>query len=107
VLLSKAQNGDGTVDDPTPLVASERSAILRRGLSAIRAMWANQLDAATLQASPQRIAVIGPVGDYSRRLLPWPPRTMGSIYADRREGDLRELDLCRGCRVKGVSHPRQ
>jgi hypothetical protein len=66
-------------------------------------MWHDQFDPALPQSFPQRIAVIGFVGDHSQRLLPWTAGTMGSPYPDRGEGRLREFDFRRGCRVKVVS----
>src|SRR5208282_1268776 len=98
-----AQPGVGAFNDPPPLVAPQRSTVLRGRTNAILLVWADQLDPATLQASPQWIAVIGLVGDHSHGFLSRSPRTMGSTYTDRRERRFRESDFRRGCRVKVVS----
>src|SRR6266852_1182202 len=93
----------GAFDDPSPSVAPQGSAILRRGPNAISLVRADQFDPPLLQALPQRIAVIGFVGDHSHRLLPRTARVMTPPYADRRERRLREFDFRRGRRVKVVS----
>ena len=95
--------GDGALDDPPPLVPSQRPAILRGRTHAILLVRADQLDAAPPQALPQRIAVVGFVGDHAQRLLPRTARSMPPTYADRCERRLREPDLRRGGRVKVVS----
>ena len=95
--------GVGAFHDPPPLVAPQRSAVLRGRSNAILLVRTDQFDPALPQALSQRIAVIGLVGDHSQGLLPRPPRTMGSTYADGRERRFREPDFRRGCRVKVVS----
>src|ERR1700686_3974639 len=98
-----SQPGVGPFDNPAPPIAPQRSAILRRGPNAILFVRANQLDPATLQALPQRIAVICFVGNHPHWLLPGTARAMTPSYADRRERRFREFDFRRGCRVKVVS----
>src|SRR5712692_3600691 len=98
-----SEPGVGAFDNPAPPVAPQRSAILRRGPNAIPLVRADQLDAALPQTLPQRIAVIGFVGNHPQRLLPWTARAMTSTYSDRRERRLREFDFRRGGRVKVVS----
>jgi hypothetical protein len=48
---------DGAFDAVTPFVAAEPAAILGRRFSAVRAMRTNELNSATQEARPQRIAV--------------------------------------------------
>src|SRR5258708_2233440 len=98
-----SEPGVGAFDDPSPPVAPQCSAILRRGPNAISLVRADQFDPPLLQALPQRIAVIGFVGDHPHRLLPRTARVMTASYPDRRERCLREFDFRRGRRVKVVS----
>src|SRR5579863_1676744 len=93
----------GAFHDPSPPVAPQRSAILRRGPNAILLVRTDQFDPALPQAFPQRITVICFVGDHPQRLLPRTTRAMTPPYADRGQRRLRELDFRRGRRVKGVS----
>ena len=65
-----AQPGDGAFDDPAPLVAPQRPAILRRRLATIFPMRSNQLDAAPSQLFPQRVAIVTTIPDDPRRFLP-------------------------------------
>ncbi len=95
--------GVGAFDNPSPPVAPQRSAVLRRRFLSIAAMGHDQFNAPLPQAFPQRIAVIGFVGDHPHRLLPRSARVMTPPYPDRRERRFRECDFPRGCRVKGVS----
>src|ERR1039458_5456968 len=90
-------------DNPSPSVAPQCATILRGWPNAIPLVRADQFDASLPQAFPQRIAVIGFVGDHPHRLLPRTARVMTPSYADRRERRLGELDFRRGCRVKVVS----
>lgn len=46
---------------PSPPVAPQRPAVLRRGLAAILAMRSNQLDAAPSQLPPQQVTIIATV----------------------------------------------
>ena len=91
------------LNDPATLIAPQRSSVLRGRSNAILLVRADQLDPATLQATPQRIAIVGFVSDHAQGFLPRSPRMMGSAYADRRERRFREPDFRRGCRVKVVS----
>src|SRR5579863_7072585 len=88
-----SEPGVGAFDNPTPSVASQRSAILRGRPDAIPLVRANQFDAALPQAFPQRIAVIRFVGNHPQRLLSRSARTMMPSYPDRRQRRLRELDF--------------
>ena len=65
-----AQPGDGAFDDPAPLVAPQRPAILRRRLATIFPMRSNQLDAAPSQLFPQRVAIVTTIPDDPRTFLP-------------------------------------
>src|SRR6267378_166225 len=98
-----SEPGVGAFDNPSPAVAPQGSAILSCGPNTIPLVRADQFNPAPPQALPQRIAVIGFVGNHPLRLLPWTTRVMTPTYSDRRQRDLRELDFRRGCRVKVVS----
>jgi hypothetical protein len=63
--------------DPPPSVASQGSIALSPRPKMILLLWANQLDAATLQTLSQRIAVVCFVGDHPQRLLPRTARVLG------------------------------
>src|SRR6266571_4342722 len=98
-----AEPGVGAFDDPTALVTSQGTTILRRRFLPVRAMRRDQFDASSCQPLAQRITVVGLVGDHPHRLLSRATRTMTPTYADRRECGFREPDFRRGCRVKVVS----
>src|SRR5712692_3387929 len=98
-----SEPGVGPFDNPSPSVATQGSAILGGRPNAIPLVRADQFDTPLPQASPQRIAVIGFVGNHAHRLLPRSARVMPPSYADRGECRLREPDFRRGCRVKVVS----
>src|ERR1700692_1908493 len=98
-----SEPGVGAFDDPPPSVAPQRSTILRRGPHTIPLVRTNQFDPALPQALPQRIAVIGFVGNDPQRLLPRETCAMPPSYANRRERRLGEFDFRRGGRVKVVS----
>src|SRR5580704_3882882 len=98
-----SQPGVGAFHNPSPPVAPQCSTILRRGPNAISLVRTDQFDPPLLQALPQRIAVVRFISDHSHRLLSRTARMMTPLYADRREGRLREPDFRRGCRVKVVS----
>jgi hypothetical protein len=98
-----AQPCVGALDDPTTLITPQRSPVLRGCTNAVLLMRTDQLDPATSQAFPQRIAVVGLVSDHAQGFLSRSPRMMSSPYADRRERRFREPDFRRGCRVKVVS----
>ena len=90
-------------NNPSPSITPQRSAILSCGPNAIPLVRTDQFDAPLPQAFPQRIAVIGFVGDHPQRLLPRASGVMTPPYPDRRERRLRESDFRRGGRVKVVS----
>ncbi len=98
-----AEPTDGALDDPAPSATPQLAPVLRGRTNTILLVWADQLDAAAPQAVPQRIAVVGFVGNHPRGLLPGPPGTMPPPYVDRRQRPLCEPDFRRGCRVKVVS----
>jgi len=98
-----SEPGVGALHNPSPPIAPQRSAILRRGPNAISLVRADQFDSTLLQTLSQRIAVIRFVGDHSHRFLPRTARMMTARYPDRRKRRLREFDFRRGCRVKVVS----
>jgi hypothetical protein len=68
------ESGKSTFYGPSPLVAPQRPAVLRRGLAMIPAMGNDQLDAVPGQLLAQRVTVVAAVGDDACRLLPRPPR---------------------------------
>src|SRR6202162_5377204 len=98
-----SQPGIGAFHDPSSLVTSQDSSVLGCRSHAILLVRADQFDSALPQALPQRIAVVGFVGNHAHRLLPRTARVMAPCYSDRRERRLREFDFRRGCRVKVVS----
>src|SRR6516162_8981 len=98
-----SQPGMSAFHDPSPLVTSQDSSVLGGRTDAIPLVRADQFDSALPQALPQRIAVVGFVGNHAHRLLPRTARVMAASYPDRRERRLREFDFRRGCRVKVVS----
>ena len=98
-----AEPCEGTFHGPPTLIAAQRSTILGRGLAPVLTMRCDQLDAAPRQVLAQRIAIVAAVGDEANRLLPRPPSSMPSSYADARERRFDELDLRGGRRVKVVS----
>jgi hypothetical protein len=98
-----AEPGESTLHRPPSLIAAQRSAIMGWGLAPVLALRGDQLDAARRQLFSQGIAIVGAVGDETKRLLPRTPGSMPSPYADRRQRRFDELDLRRGRRVKVVS----
>ena len=71
--------GDRAFDFPAPFVAPQSSAILRFHFL-VRAIGADQLDPASLEPLPQRVAVGGPIVDETLGILarPTPPDSRGS-----------------------------
>src|SRR2546428_2328002 len=98
-----SQPTDRAFHGPATLVAPQCATVLRGRSNAILLVWADQPDAASPQALPQRVTVISFVGDHPQRLLPRAARTTPSSYPDRRERGLRQPDFRRGCRVQLVS----
>src|SRR6266850_1171468 len=98
-----SQPGIGAFHDPSPLVTSQGSSVPACRPNAIPLVWTDQFDSALPQARPQRIAVVGFVGNHAHRLLSRTARVMAPSYSDRRERRFREFDFRRGCRVKVVS----
>jgi hypothetical protein len=84
-----SQPGIGAFHDPSPLVTSQDSSVLGGRTDAIPLVRADQFDSALPQALPQRIAVVGFVGNHAHRLLPRTARVMAPSYSDRRERRLR------------------
>ena len=71
--------GVGPFDNPSPSVATQGSAILRRGSNAILLVWADQFDPATSQTLSQRITVVRFVGDHPQRFLLWTARSDDAV----------------------------
>ena len=65
-----SQPGIGTFHDPSPLVTSQDSSVLGGRPHAIPLVRTDQFNSALPQALPQRIAVVGFVGNHAHRLLP-------------------------------------
>ena len=98
-----AQPSDGSLHNPSPLVAPQRSAILRGRLAPTLPMRDDRFDPAATQLFAQPIAIVTTIHDHALGFLSWSPGTVSPSYADGRERRLRELDFRRGCRVKVVS----
>jgi hypothetical protein len=98
-----AEPGEGALHDPPPLVAPQRSAILRRRFAPTFAMRDDRFDPAAAQLFAQRVAIVPTIHDHTLGFLSRSSRAMPPSYADRGERRLRELDFRRGCRVKVVS----
>src|SRR3989304_2151658 len=58
-----AEPGEGALDFPAPPVAPQLATILIRLVPFIAAIRHNQLDAASSEPPPQRIAVVAAIGD--------------------------------------------
>jgi len=71
--------------------------------NAILLLRTDQLNPATLQTLPQRIAAVRFVGNHPHRFLPGSARTVASPYPDRGARRFREPDFRRGCRVNVAS----
>ena len=65
-----SQPGIGTFHDPSPLVTSQDSSVLGGRPHAIPLVRTDQFNSALPQALPQRIAIVGFVGNHAHRLLP-------------------------------------
>ena len=98
-----AEPSNRPLDPPAAAVAAQRSPVLRGGSDPTASVWGNQFDAPTVKAFPQRIAVIGFVGNHSLGLLPGPARPGAVRNPDGGERFLRERDFRRGRRVQVVS----
>ena len=101
-LTEIAKPGEGAFDGPAPLVASQRPAILRRGLVPILAMESDQLDASLRQSLAQRVTVIATVRNDTNGLLSG-TTLLAPPYPDRRQRRFRQPDFRGGRRVKVVS----
>jgi hypothetical protein len=98
-----AEPSERALHGPASFIAAQGPPILRSGLAAILAMRGDQLDAALRQLLPQRVAIVAPVSDEAKGLLPRPASPMPASYPDRLKRRLDEFDLRRGSRVKVVS----
>ena len=66
-----AKPGVGSLDDPTPLVASQFAPIFVAPVPIVLPVRRDQLDAAFLQSLAQRVRIVGGIGNHPFRLLPW------------------------------------
>jgi hypothetical protein len=89
-----AQPGESALDLPASPIASQLPAVLGLGFPTIPAVRANQLKATIRQGLPERIGIVGLVGDYPLR---------PGLCLDRVEGAFRERDLGGRCRGKLAS----
>ncbi len=98
-----AEPGDGALDGPAAPVAPQRATILRWRSDAAGFVGNNQFDAPMTEPLPQRIAVIGFIGNHALRFLPRPTGPGAVPDLDRGERRLREFDFRWGRRVQVVS----
>jgi len=95
-----SEPGKGSFHFPPPPVTAQLSTIL--GFSpSVASVRADQLDAAMLEPSPQRVAVVAFVGDYTHRLLAGPAAPAG--HRDVFQGGLQQRHFRRTGRVQVVS----
>jgi len=98
-----AQPSEGALDDPPPLVAPQRSAILCRRLALTLAMLNDRFNPATTQLLAHSVAIGASVHGHPHGFLYRSSGAMPPSYADPLDRFLDELDVRRGCRVKVVS----
>jgi len=98
-----AQPGEGALDDPAPLVATQGAAILHRRFAPAFPMRNDGFNPTATQLFAQPVAVVAAIHDHTLGFLSRPSSAMTPPHADRRERFLNELDFRRGCRVKVVS----
>src|SRR2546425_12116845 len=99
-----AEPCDRAFHTPSPLVAPQRPAVLRRGVATILVPRGEQLDAAPGQLLPQRVTVVAAPDDDAGGLLPRTTGVMPPSYADRLKRRLREPDPA-GRRSRSRSTP--
>jgi len=85
-----AQPGKGAFDFPPPSVTSQRSPILGRRFSSVAAVRTDQLNASAVEPPPQRVAVVGAVGDEPFGFA------AGSTGSGTRHADLGQRPLDQG-----------
>ena len=78
------QVGKGALNFPAPGVAPHGAAIVEGRATAFAAMRREQNDAALKQTCPQRIAVVGAIGNHPQRAPLWP------AASDARDRDARQ-----------------
>ena len=97
-----AEPSDRPFDLPSFAIASQRAAVLTCQPRSIAPMRRDLLDAATRQAVPKRVAVVGPVEDQSLR--PGPPKAaVCAAEEDTIQRVFGERDLRRAGGVNGHS----
>lgn len=79
-------------DLPTFPVPTKGPAILDPQPASVLAIRDDEFDPSPLQTIPERVAVVGSIGDHPRRLGPRPPRSVPRD-ADRRERGFEERDF--------------
>ena len=80
-------------DDPSPFIAPELASILVSPELAILAIRNDEVDASLPESLPQRVGVVGAVGDHALRLLPRPAFGPGDF--DFGERGFRKRNFCR------------
>ncbi len=80
-------------DDPAALVTAQLASIFVTPLLVVLPVGGDQFDSSLLQPFPQWIGIVGPVRDYSLRLLPRP--AFGSGDADLGERGFRKRSFSR------------
>jgi hypothetical protein len=83
----------GAFDDPASFIPSELSAVFVATKLAVLAVRNDEVDASLLQPFPQRIGVIGAVGDHAFRLLS--RTTLGTRDLDLGERGFRKRNFSR------------
>lgn len=88
-----SEPGVGALNDPTPLVASQFSAIFIPPFLVVLPVGCNQFDTSLLPSLPQRVGVVTAVCNHAFRLLP--RSALGPRDADFGECGVRKRNFCR------------
>jgi hypothetical protein len=88
-----SEPGVGALDDPTPLVTSQLSAIFEPPLFVVPPIRRNQFDTSPLPSLSQRIGIVAAIGNHPFRVLPRPTR--GPRDADFGMRGVRKRNFCR------------
>ena len=88
-----SEPGVGALDDPTPLVASQLSAIFIPSLFVVLPVGCDQFDPSPFPSLSQRVGVVTAIRNHPFRLLPRP--ASGTRDADFGERGVRKRNFCR------------
>jgi hypothetical protein len=88
-----SEPGVGALDDPTPLVTSQLSAIFEPPVFVVPPIRRNQFDTSPLPSLSQRIGIVAAIGNHPFRVLPRPTR--GPRDADFGMRGVRKRNFCR------------